>query len=128
MRVWPLLLAVACTGSGSHPAAGISGGPTSAAPADSLVLRLARGVDVWFTAGRDARDHTGAECRERTVEIRRESRRLDVPLLYTGSVPTRLNDTTLVADLWLNCRPIATYRVDLRTGRPALLKPDPGFP
>jgi hypothetical protein len=92
------------------------------------VLRPALGVDVWFTASREARDRTGAECRERVLEIRREGRRLGVPLLYTGSAPTRLNDTTLQANLWLDCRPIATYRVDLRTGRPTLLTTAPGSP
>ena len=128
MRVWPLLLAGACAGSDSHPAGGASGGVSSTPPADTLVLRPALGVEVWFTPGRDARDRSGAECREHTVQIRREGRRLDVPLLYTGSAPTRLNDTTLRADLWLNCRPIATYRVDLRTGRPTPLTPAPGSP
>ena len=44
--------------------------------------------------------------------------RFAVPLLYTGEGPTLVNDSTMRAMLWNHCRPVAPYRVDLRTGRP----------
>ncbi|HEY7682432.1 MAG TPA: hypothetical protein VH879_07285 [Gemmatimonadales bacterium] len=90
----------------------------SAPPPDSLALRLASGVEVWFTGARPAVDAAGASCVERVMEIREGSRRTAIPLLYTGTPPRPLDDTTIEAAIWLNCRPGNVYRVDLRTGRP----------
>jgi hypothetical protein len=46
-----------------------------------------------------------------------------VPLLYTGTSPEILNDTTLRARLSNGCRPGDAYLVDLRTGRPVRERP-----
>lgn len=86
--------------------------------ADSLVLTAASGVTVWFTEGRRGADSAGTPCIERTVEIRRDSSRLTIPLLYTRSAPTLLDDSTLRAELFRDCRPVAAYRVSLRDGMP----------
>jgi hypothetical protein len=98
---------------GSEPAR------SSANPPDSLVLADPSGVEVWFTLARSALSPTGADCVERGLEIRRQDgRRVQVPLLYTGDRPTLLNDSTMRAIQWTNCRPQDAYLVDLRSGRP----------
>src|SRR5690349_18217451 len=40
-------------------------------PADSLVLTLHDGTQVWLTAGRVAKGEDGVACRERGVELRK---------------------------------------------------------
>jgi len=89
-----------------------------AAPKESLVTTTPAGVEIWFTLSRPARSTEGHSCVERGLEIRRDGRRLAVPLLYTGEAPILLNDSTMRAVLWTDCRPVTSYRVDLRTGRP----------
>ena len=90
----------------------------AADPPDSLATSTRSGVEIWFTLSRPARSKQGESCVERGLEIRRQGRRLPVPLLYTGEAPTVINDSTMRAMLWTNCRPVTAYRVDLRTGRP----------
>ena len=90
----------------------------SAVPADSLALTAPGGVEVWYIGTRAGRDSTGATCIERAMEIRRDGIVTRIPLLYTGDAPTLVNDSTLRAYLWLNCRPMRLYEVNLRTGRP----------
>jgi hypothetical protein len=87
-------------------------------PADSLALSDRGRVEVWFTLARTAHGSDGKQCLERGLEIRRDGRRVPVPLLYTGETPTLLNDTTIRAVLWTHCKPVDPYLVDLRTGRP----------
>jgi hypothetical protein len=87
-------------------------------PSDSLVLATSRGVEVWYSFARASRAADGSPCLERGLEIRRDGRRMQVPLLYTGEAPTLLNDSTMRAILWTNCRPGSVYLVDLRNGRP----------
>lgn len=89
-----------------------------ASSADSLALSLASGISIWFTSARPDSDGTGRPCVERVMEIRHDSLRVPIPLLYTGAVPTRVNDSTVAADLWLHCRATDRYLVNLRTGRP----------
>jgi hypothetical protein len=91
---------------------------SSSDPADSLVLTGRGGLEVWFTIARSAQSAAGEPCIERGLEIRRDNKRIQVPLLYTGDPPTLLNDSTMRAMLWTNCRPIDAYLVDLRNGRP----------
>ncbi len=108
-------------------------GPGAAPPAepaaaprvsDSLILTAPGGVTVWLSEGRRATDSaSGAECLERTLEIRRDTTRIKVPLLYTVSTPVLLDDTTLKAELAHNCRQAEPYRVNLLTGRPTPLRP-----
>jgi hypothetical protein len=98
------------------PAAGDSG--AGLRPADSLAISGAEGVEVWFTLARTAQGSDGKPCLERGLEIRRAGIRVPVPLLYTGETPTLLNDTTMRAVLWTQCKPLNPYLVDLRTGRP----------
>jgi hypothetical protein len=91
---------------------------------DSLLLSAPGGVTIWFTEGRPGADPAGATCVERTLEIRRDTSRIKVPLLYTVTVPTLLDDSTLRAELAHNCQPAEPYRVDLRTGHPTrILEP-----
>jgi hypothetical protein len=112
-----LLAAVAACGGGAPPGEPAAP-PAPPAPADSLVLRTADGSEIWFTDARPARDSAGIECLERSVEIRRDSVRIRVPLLYTRAAPTPLDGGHVRAELSLNCRTTAVYRVELATGRP----------
>jgi hypothetical protein len=91
-------------------------------PADTLALTTPGGVEIWFTDSRPARDSAGKPCVERVMQIRRSGQRIAVPLLYTGSIPRVINDSTIEAPIWLNCRPGNVYQVDLKTGRPARVK------
>jgi hypothetical protein len=92
-------------------------------PADSMVLTAPGGVTVWLAEGRRSSDSAGTACYERTIEIRRDTSRLKVPLLYTVTVPVLLNDSTLKAELARDCRPTASYRVSLRDGMPHKITP-----
>ena len=65
-----------------------------------------------------AADSAGTPCFERTIEIRRDSVRLKVPLLYTLAPPTLLDDSTMRAEISYGCRPGAVYRVGFRDGMP----------
>jgi len=93
----------------------------SASWSDSLVLAVSEEVGVWFTSGREAQGADGGTCVERTMQIRSGQDAILVPLLYTGSAPVLVDDTTMQADLWLNCEPGDRYLVDLRTGRPTVV-------
>ena len=89
-----------------------------AAPAESLVATAPGGVEIWFTLAREGKAADGTTCTDRTLEIRREGKRVPVPLLYTGSAPEIVNDTTMRARLSDRCVPGDAYLVNLRTGRP----------
>lgn len=89
-----------------------------ALPVDSLVLTGAAGIEIWYTLARRSTGADGRACVERGLEIRRDGRRLQVPLLYTGSPPVLVNDSTMRATLWTHCIPGNSYRVDLRSGHP----------
>lgn len=95
----------------------------SPALADTLVLALPGGNSVWLAEGRRAKDSVGTPCFERTVEIRRDSIRLKVPLLFTGAIPSRLDDSTILAVLYRDCRPSTVYKVGVRDGMPHRLNP-----
>lgn len=115
------MLLGACGGQrGAVPASDTLG--TAPRPADTLVLTAPGGVEVWFTDSRTAHDSAGRRCLERVMQIRRDGRSIAVPLLYTGAVPRLVNDSTIEAPIWLNCRPGNVYRVDLATGRPVRVK------
>jgi hypothetical protein len=119
------LLLAGC-GARGEPAPGTPPAAETAAPpllSDSLVLSAPGGVTVWLTEGRRATDATGNECLERTLEIRHDTTRIKVPLLYTVSTPVLLDDSTLRAELAHNCQRAEPYRVSLRTGRPTPLRP-----
>jgi hypothetical protein len=90
--------------------------------ADTLALVAPGGVEVWFTDSRSARDSAGKSCVERVMQIRRAGQKIAVPLLYTGSTPRVINDSTIEAPIWLNCRPGNVYQVNLHTGRPVRVK------
>ena len=89
-----------------------------AAPAESLVATAPGSVEIWFTLARAGKAADGSTCTDRTLEIRRDGKRIPVPLLYTGSVPEIVNDTTMRARLSEHCVAGDAYLVDLRTGRP----------
>lgn len=87
-------------------------------PADSLALTAPGGVEIWLTAARAGTSAAGTPCTDRTLEIRRDNKRIPVPLLYTGSPPELVNDSTIRARLSNQCVPADAYLVDLRTGQP----------
>lgn len=95
-----------------------SGGTGSEAVPDSLALSAPGGVEVWYTLARQATDAAGKPCVERSLEIRRGSTRVPIPLLYTSSPVELVDDTTVRARLSDRCRPGDRYRVDLRRGQP----------
>jgi hypothetical protein len=103
---------------GEKPALPKTAAPTDSAPPDSLVATAPGGVQIWFTLARRATSPDGVPCVDRTIEIRRGDTRVQVPLLYTGTPPELVNDSTLRARLSNQCRPGDAYLVDLRTGRP----------
>ena len=100
----------------SRPAESASSQPI--APADSLVATAPGGVEIWFTLSREAKAADGTTCTDRTIEIRRDGARVPVPLLYTGSTPEIVDDTTMRARLSDHCAPGDAYLVDLRSGHP----------
>lgn len=108
-----LLLALACGGA-PKPAAKAAEAPWK----DSLALTAPGGVEVWYIGARRSRDSAGVACTERVMQIRRDGTKILVPLLYTGEAPVLADDSTLRTHLWLNCRPMRLYEVNLRTGRP----------
>lgn len=110
------VLAFGCRPDERRSASGDSGAVQE--PAESLVGSSRHGVEIWFTLARVARAADGTQCLERGLEIRRGGTRIQVPLLYTGDSPVLLNDSTMRAVLWTHCRPVDTYLVDLRSGRP----------
>ena len=120
-----ITLILAACGARGEPAPGalpeVDQGPPQLT--DTLVLTLPDGATVWLAEGRRARDSAGTPCVERSVEIRRDSVRLKVPLLFTGSMPTALDDTTIRAELYRDCRPSAVYQVGVREGRPHRINP-----
>ena len=118
--VWITLLCTGCKPGNRAPATDRPSPPDHVAdpPSDSLVLATGTGVEVWYGLARSARGPDGSPCLERGLEIRRGERRIQVPLLYTGETPTLLNDSTMRAVLWTNCRPGDVYVVDLTNGRP----------
>ena len=110
---------IACNTRGAEaPEQGAAEVVRAPAPADSLVATAPGGVEVWFTLSRDAKAADGTPCTDRTIEIRRGGTRVPVPLLYTGSAPELVNDSTIRARLSKLCVPGDAYLVDLRTGRP----------
>jgi hypothetical protein len=89
---------------------------------DSLALVAPGGTEVWFSGARLGTDSLGGTCTERGLVIVRGESRILVPLLMTGVPPTLVNDSTIRARIWLNCRPGNTYEVNLRTGTPTRTK------
>ncbi|MEP6687165.1 MAG: hypothetical protein ABJC36_02375 [Gemmatimonadales bacterium] len=122
-RLWTGLLAgvslLGGLGCAERPASAAAAAEREAPPrpADSLIATAPGGAEIWFTLAR-ADSGDGRACVDRTIEIRRSGARVPVPLLYTGTTPEIVNDTTLRARLSKGCRPGDAYLVDLRTGRP----------
>ncbi|HJR50651.1 MAG TPA: hypothetical protein VJ794_06060 [Gemmatimonadales bacterium] len=107
-----------CGGREETPPAESAETAQPAAPADSLVATAPGGVEIWFTLAREGKAADGTTCTDRTLEIRHGDRRVPVPLLYTGTAPEIVNDSTMRARLSDRCAPGDAYLVDLRTGRP----------
>jgi hypothetical protein len=112
-----VLAGFGCTERQSDSAAAAGEHASPPPPADSMVASVPGGAEVWFTLARPDSGE-GRHCVDRAIEIRRNGKRVPVPLLYTGETPEILNDTTLRARLSNGCRPGDAYLVDLRTGRP----------
>ncbi|HUQ16031.1 MAG TPA: hypothetical protein VM094_08235 [Gemmatimonadales bacterium] len=110
---------IACNTRGAEtPKQGAAEVARAPAPADSLVATAPGGVEVWFTLSREGKAADGTPCTDRTMEIRRGGTRIPVPLLYTGTAPELVNDSTIRARLSNQCAPGDAYLVDLRSGRP----------
>lgn len=117
--------ALSCGGSDRTDAAGEEPddeGMVTSNVTDSMILRTRAGDEVWYSGSRPARDDNGQVCVERTLQIRRDSTRINIPLLYTGAPPVLVNDSTIEAAIWLHCRPGNIYRVSLRTGSPVRVR------
>ena len=108
----------ACGGREDGPRAESADTAQPSAPADSLVATAPGGVEIWFTLAREGKAADGTTCTDRTLEIRHGDRRVPVPLLYTGTAPEMVNDSTMRARLSDHCAPGDAYLVNLRTGRP----------
>jgi hypothetical protein len=80
-------------------------------------------VTVWLTVTREAKDSTGAPCFERALEVRRDTIRAGVPLLYTREGPTLLDSGHMRAVLYNNCTAGPAYRVDFATVSPKRISP-----
>jgi hypothetical protein len=113
-----LVQAVACTTKDEAVEQGAAAEDRALAPADSLVATAPGGVEVWFTLAREGEAADGTRCIDRAIEIRRGANRVQVPLLYTGTAPELVNDSTMRARLSNQCVPGDAYLVDLRSGRP----------
>jgi hypothetical protein len=113
-----LVHAVACTAKDEAVEQGTAEEARAPAPADSLVATAPGGVEVWFTLAREGVAADGTRCIDRAIEIRRGGSRVQVPLLYTGTAPELVNDSTMRARLSNQCVPGDAYLVDLRSGRP----------
>jgi hypothetical protein len=87
------------------------------------VLEAPGGITVWFTQSREAKDSTGAACVERALEVRRDSTRRGVGLLYTREAPTLLDREHMRAVLYNSCAPGPAYRVDFATLSPRRVTP-----
>jgi hypothetical protein len=118
MNLAAALLTMCLLGCGGESAPPKHVAVTDTPPPDSLVATAPGGVQVWFTLARRATSPEGSPCVDRAIEIRRGDTRVQVPLLYTGTPPKLVNDSTLRARLSNQCRPGDAYLVDLRTGRP----------
>lgn len=123
LRVTPVCTAVLLGCGGREvsrtPSAGDSAPAASPAkPPDSLVATAPGGVQIWFTLAREGQGEDGSHCIDRTLEIRRDGKRVPVPLLYTATAPEVVNDSTVRARLSFRCKPGDAYLVDLRSGRP----------
>ena len=118
-----IVAAISCTAAGPAGHASRDSVAVAAVPADSLVALGPRGLEIWYTMARQ--DHTadGATCTDRTIEIRRDTTRIPVPLLYTEEAPRIVNDPMLDAVLYRGCGALDRYRVDLRTGQPTPVRP-----
>lgn len=114
-RLTAIVLLAACAGEKERP---VTTSSAPAAPADTMVLMAPGGRAIWLTAGRMTSDSGGTSCRERGIEIRGGLDTVRVPLLYTGDVPTLVNDSTIEARLWRHCVAGDPHRVNLRTGQP----------
>lgn len=85
------------------------------------MLTAPGGVTVWFTSARPATSPDGAPCEERALEVRTDSTRRGVPLLYTREAPTLLSEDGMRAVLYNGCVAGAAYRVDFATVSPRRL-------
>jgi hypothetical protein len=120
--LWGTLLLIVACGEQPKPAATADSITAPPKPQPEQVLTAPNGVEVWFTDSRTARDSAGTSCTERVMQVRRDGKQIAVPLLYTGAKPTLVNDSTMEAAIWLNCRPGNVYHVNLRTGYPERVK------
>lgn len=109
-----LLWVAGCSGEPPRPPAAPASPP---GPRDSLVLTLPDSTSVWLVRGREGIAADGTPCHERSIELRKDGRRLLVPLLYTRSAP-HLEHGKLYATLSNRCVDGAEYAIDPVTAYP----------
>jgi len=109
-----------CSRSATTPADGHSpdAATRTATLPDSLLLTLESGATIWWTTGREVRGDDGTTCIERAIEIRADTARRLVPLLYTMTAPVALSDSVFRVALSTRCHPGGMYRVHVRTAQP----------
>jgi hypothetical protein len=112
-----LSISLAACGTSGGKSAAMVDTTVSTAPADSLAV-AGPGVEIWFTLSRSGSAADGTPCVDRAIELRRDGKRIPVPLLYTREAPSIVNDTTARAVLYTGCVAGDAYLVDLRSGRP----------
>ena len=122
-RTLSIVTAAILSSCAEKPAPAAEPPPPPPAPADSLVLEGPGGITVWFTQSRTAADSTGASCLERALEVRQDTSRRGVGLLYTREAPTLLGTDAMRAVLYNNCAPGPAYRVDFATLSPRRIPP-----
>ena len=119
------ILLASCIARGEQEPGRVPEAYAGAAPLpDTLVLSAPGGTTIWLAEGRPAVSSTGENCIERTIEIRKDSSRLKVPLLYTVTLPVLIDDTTMRAELAEHCKATRPYRVNLKTARPSPIESD----
>jgi len=107
-----LLLASACASETPPPVNDSI--PAVPVLADSLIYTFGDSTTIWLTPGRVGTAPDGSTCREHGVRVGTKL----VPLLFVRAAP-RIDDTgKIVAELSRDCRPIATYQIDLKTAQP----------
>jgi hypothetical protein len=118
-----LLALVAACGAEPPPSRPVTFDTVASAPAtaDSMVGREGP-FEFWFTLSRKASDSAGNQCLERGLEIRNDSTRRLVPLLYTREAPVPESDSTALVHLSGSCAPGDLYRVNLRTAQPVRVR------
>jgi hypothetical protein len=112
-RVAPLALLLVACGAERPATPAADTAAAVAVPADSFVF-VFDSIPVSLTPGRIGTAADGSTCREHGVRVGAKL----VPLLFVREAPRVDLAGHLLADLSLDCRPVATYEIDPATAQP----------